>query len=248
MKNQKNLKFAGTMTACLTTVIIMGCASNSGGGNALSTVDSGLASVEQSAQTGRQAIATGTTAASGIEQSAQQIENQAMAAGTSAVSSIEQSAQQMGSQAIAAGTEAASGMATVPGQGGLTNMLVQQLGVSPQQALGGSGAIFQLAQTGMTPEAFSTLSQSVPEMSDMLNAAPVVSSPVAGMGSGVSSLLGNTGSGATLSNAASLAASFQQLNLSPDMVSQFVPIVTNYVRNTSGSLTADLLSTALNIP
>lgn len=200
MKKQIYPTFSAAATICMVSVLT-GCATHSGG-NALGTVDSGLASIEQSAQMGRQAISTGTTAA--------------------------------------------SEMATVPGQVGLVDILVRQLGITQQQALGGSGAIFQLAQASMTPQAFSSLSQSVPGMTDMLNAAPVVSSPLTG--GGVSALLGNTGASNALNNAASLAASFQQLNLSPNMVGQFVPIVTDYVRTTSGQLTADLLNSALNIP
>lgn len=224
MKN----KLYSTLTALTlagSSLMIIGCAApQQGGGTVLNTVDSGLASIEQSAQTGRQAIVTGTTAAT----------------------ELGQSAQQMG-QAISAGAAAASGMATTPGQVGLVDILVRQLGVSQQQALGGTGAIFQLAQSGMTPQAFSTLSQSVPGMTEMLNAAPVVSNPL--MGGSVSGLLlGNTGAGAALNNAAALAASFQQLNLSPDMIGRFVPIVTDYVRTTSGQLTADLLNSALNVP
>jgi hypothetical protein len=42
-----------------------------------------------------------------------------------------------------------------------------------------------------------------------------------------------------------LAASFQQLNLSPDMVGQFIPVVTNYVSQTSGQVSANLLQSAL---
>ncbi|SEN39348.1 DUF2780 domain-containing protein [Nitrosomonas marina] len=203
---------------------ITGCASSGGNQNALGTIDSGLASVEQSAQSGRQAIQTGTTAAT-------EMTNQANAA-------------------IASGAAAASGMTnmagTTAGQAGLINMLTQQLGVSQQQALGGAGAIFQAAQAGMDPQAFSTLSQSVPGINEMLNAAPAASPPLGGMGSGVSSMLG--GAGNTLNSAASLAASFQQLNLSPDMVGQFIPIVTNYVQNTSGQVTANLLRSALSVP
>ncbi|GJL76845.1 DUF2780 domain-containing protein [Nitrosomonas sp.] len=189
------------------TLTIMGCASGGGGNNALSTVDSGLSSVEQSAQAGRQAIASGSAAASGI-------------------------------------TNMAGSAAT--GQIGLVDVLTQQLGISQQQALGGAGAIFQAAQTGMNPQAFSTLSQSVPGINEMLNAAPAVPNPLGGMGSGVSSMLG--GAGNTLNSATSLAASFQQLNLSPDMVGQFIPIVTNYVQNTSGQVTANLLRSALGAP
>ena len=192
MKNPSYLKF-GIASLILT---ITGCASSGGGNNILGSVDSGLSSVEQAAQTGQQAISSGTAAANSI--ASRQI--------------------------------------------GLTDILAQQLGVSQQQALGGAGAIFQAAQGSMDPQAFSTLSQSLPGMSSMLEAAPVVQSPL----SGLSGMMGDAGS--TLNSTASLATSFQQLNLSPDMIGQFMPIVTDYVRNTSGQVTADLLRSALTMP
>ena len=133
-------------------------------------------------------------------------------------------------------TAAASTVST--NQIGLVDILVRQLGVSQQQALGGAGAIFQVAQGSMNPQAFATLSQSIPGMNTMLGAAPA--SPAAG---GLSSLMG--GGGNTLGNMAALAASFQQLNLSPNLVGQFIPIITNYVSQTSGQMTANLLQTAL---
>ncbi|SFK16723.1 Protein of unknown function VcgC/VcgE [Nitrosomonas aestuarii] len=204
-KNPIYVKLTVAGTASL--ALMMGCASGGGGNNALSTVDSGLSSIEQSAQAGRQAIASGAAAASGM-------------------------------------TNMANSAAT--GQIGLVGILTQQLGISPQQALGGAGAIFQAAQTGMNPQAFSTLSQSVPGINEMLSAAPTVPNPLGSMGSGVSTMLG--GAGNTLNSAASLAASFQQLNLSPEMVGQFIPIVTNYVQNTSGQVTANLLRSALGAP
>ena len=192
MKNKSFLKI-GFASLALT---IMGCASTGDGNNMVNSVNSGLSSVEQAAQTGQQVMSSGTTAASSI----------------------------------------------VSGEVGLTDILAQQLGVSQQQALGGAGAIFQAAQTSMDPQAFSTLSQSLPNMSAMLEAAPVVQSPL----SGLSGMMGDAGN--TLNSATSLVTSFQQLNLSPDMIGQFMPIVTDYVRNTSGQVTADLLSSALTIP
>lgn len=125
----------------------------------------------------------------------------------------------------------------------LTDILVSQLNVSQQQALGGAGALFQLAKGNMNPQAFSTLSQSVPGMNNMLQAAPSISSPMSNLAGGLSSLMGDANN--TLGTMASLAASFQTLNLSPDMVGQFIPIVTEYVRNTSGQVVADLLQSAL---
>lgn len=151
------------------------------------------------------------------------------------LSTIENAAQS-GRQIIDAGTAAANSVST--NQIGLVDILMRQLGVSQEQALGGAGAIFQVAQGRMNPQAFATLSQSIPGMNTMLGAAPA--SPIAG---GLSSLMGSGNN--TLGNMAGLAASFQQLNLSPDLVGQFIPIVTNYVSQTSGQMTANLLQTAL---
>lgn len=147
-------------------------------------------------------------------------------------------AAQSGQQILNAGAAIANPAATQ--QIGLVDILVRQLGVSPQQAMGGAGAIFQMAQGNMNPQAFSSLSQSVPGMSTMLGAAPAM--PAAG---GLTSLMGN--SGGSLGSVAALAGSFQQLNLSPNMVSQFIPVVTNYVRQTGGQATADLLQSSLGV-
>ena len=152
------------------------------------------------------------------------------------LSTIE-SAAQSSRQVLDAGTAAAS--TTGINQIGLVDILVHRLNISPQQALGGAGAIFQMAQGNMNPQAFATLSKSVPGMDSMLNAAPAMSN----LSGGLSSLMGDKNN--TLGNVTALAASFQQLNLSPDMVSQFIPIVTSYVNKTSGQATANLLQPAL---
>lgn len=188
------------MGILILTLSGMGCATNGGSGNVVGSVDSGLATVEQTAQSGRQAIEAGTTAARSM--------------GTS--------------------------------QAGLTDILMNQLGVSQQQALGGAGAIFQAAKTNMDPQAFTNLSQSVPGMNEMLSAAPKMSNSMSNVTSGISSMMGDANN--TLGSMASLAASFKQLNLSPDMVGQFIPVVTDYVRNTSGQAMANLLQSALRTP
>ncbi len=179
----------------LISIISVGCA-DTGGKSVLGTVDTGLATVGQTAQTGRAVIEAGKTAATGVPVS----------------------------------------------QGSLTNVLVSQLGVTQQQALGGAGAIFQAAKAKMAPQAFASLSQSIPAMSQMLAAAPQVSQPL----SEATSMMGSVGS--TLNTMTSLASSFQQLNLSPNMVNQFIPVVVDYVKNTSGQMTANLLQSALTAP
>jgi hypothetical protein len=150
-------------------------------------------------------------------------------------------AAQTGQQVLNAGSGAAAS-ATGLNQIGLVDMLVHKLGVSPQQALGGAGAIFQAAKGNMNPQAFASLSQSVPGMSTMLGAAPSVSG-ASGLG-GMSSMVGG---GSSLGGAAGLAGSFQQLNLSPDMVGKFIPVVTNYVKQASGDASAGLLQSALGM-
>ncbi|MGR9116994.1 MAG: DUF2780 domain-containing protein [Gammaproteobacteria bacterium] len=182
----------------LISMISAGCAGTGGSGESvIGKVDTGLANVAQTAQTGRQVIQAGTAAAS---------------TGTSV------------------------------SQTGLTNILVNQLGVTQQQALGGAGAIFQAAKANMAAPAFSNLSQSIPGMSDMLAAAPRVSQPL----SGVSSVLG--GASGTVNTVTTLASQFQQLQLSPNMVNRFIPVVVDYVKNTSGHVTANLLQSALPTP
>ena len=152
-----------------------------------------------------------------------------------ALSTIEQTAQ-TGNETLDATTAAVEGVT-------LTDILVSQLSVSQQQALGGAGALFQVAKQNMEPQAFSTLSQSVPGMNTMLEAAPTTSNPVSSLTGSLSSMMGDTNN--TLGTVASLASSFEQLNLSPDMVGQFIPIMTEYVKKTSGQVTANLLQAAL---
>lgn len=153
-------------------------------------------------------------------------------------------------QATPTGRPAIESGATAKGieenQASLTNTLVNQLGVSQQQALGGAGAIFQTAKGNMEPQAFSTLSQSVPGMNEMLNAAPKISNGMSNMTGGISSMMGNANN--TLGSMASLVSSFKKLGLSPNMVNQFVPVVTNYVRTNGGQVMANLLQSALSTP
>jgi len=131
------------------------------------------------------------------------------------------------------------------GQNGIVQLLTNQLGISPNQAAGGAGSIFRTARENMTPQAFETVSHSVPGMDGLLAAAPAPALPATGFPGGVSSMLG---SGNQLGSAAALASAFQQLNLSPDMIGQFIPIITSSLESTGGSAAAGLLRSALNMP
>jgi hypothetical protein len=127
---------------------------------------------------------------------------------------------------------------------GLVNTLVNQLGISPVQALGGAGSIFSVAKQSMNASDFSTLSKAVPGMDQYLSNAPQVpaaaNSSLLGAASG---LLGNQAGG--LGNLASLASSFQTLGMNSNMISQFVPVVMQYVQQQGGTGAMSLLQNAL---
>lgn len=129
-------------------------------------------------------------------------------------------------------------------QVGLVDTLVKQLGVSPAQAQGGSGALFQTAKNNMTEAAFGQVSEAVPGMDGILAAAPQPkpASPTANLLTGLANASGNS----TLTQAASLVNMFQQLDMSKGMVSQFTPVVVDYVKQNGGEMTANLLQTALS--
>ncbi len=143
-------------------------------------------------------------------------------------------------QAVQTGTTAAQTLST--GQQGLTGLLMQRLGVTQTQAEGGAGALFQVAKQRMSQEAFGQLSTAVPGMDGLLAAAPKATSSSGGLAGGLSSVLGED---STLGSAASLISAFQQLDLSKGMVTQFTPVVVDYVKQQGGPQLANLLQLAL---
>jgi len=129
------------------------------------------------------------------------------------------------------------------GQGGipspeLVGMLTKQLNVTKDQATGGAGALFGLAKSRLKPEEFSQVSDAVPGMDGFLKAAPKQEggSALGSLGSALSGGLGGL---------ASVAGSFGSLGLSPDMVSKFIPVITQFVQSKGGESTASLLVGAL---
>jgi hypothetical protein len=124
----------------------------------------------------------------------------------------------------------------------LTNRLVQELGITPAQASGGAGSLFQVAKAGMQANDFSHLVSAVPEVSHLIGAAPKKSgwSQVA---SGTSAIIGDKND--TLGQAAALAENFKNLGLSTDMISQFTPIISDYVKQEAGNQISKALLSSL---
>lgn len=120
----------------------------------------------------------------------------------------------------------------------LVEQLTKQLSITPAQATGGAGTLFNLAKTNLSAADFSKIAAVVPGMGGFLKAAPAADS-LGGLSSLTGSLPGNVG------GMASAATSFQKLGLSPDMVTKFVPVLTNFVQSKGGASVASLLSGAL---
>lgn len=129
--------------------------------------------------------------------------------------------------------------------GELTNLLVQRLGVTPQQAMGGAGALLQIAQTRMNPDAFAQLSKQVPDVQKLLSAVPALQ-PQSGLGGLAGKLAGLSGD-STISTALTAVSIFQQLGMKPEQMQKFVPVVVDYVRGDTNAAIADGLNAALNL-
>jgi hypothetical protein len=127
----------------------------------------------------------------------------------------------------------------------LVGLLVQQLGVSPQQATGGAGSIFSLAQQTMSPNNFGQVSNAVPGMSQLLSAAPSMTGYGGGLMGSAANALGGGSSLGNMAKMAMLANSFQNLGLNSGMVSRFIPVILQYVQTQGGVSTMGLLQSAI---
>lgn len=127
----------------------------------------------------------------------------------------------------------------------LVDLLVGQLGISPQQAAGGAGSIFSLAQQRLSPANFAQVSHAVPGMDRYLAAAPRQNRAPSGglLGAAASVLMG--GQSNTSGSLVDVGNSFQSLGLNSGMVSQFIPVLLQYVQSQGGNAVMGLLQNSL---
>ncbi|CAM4198063.1 DUF2780 domain-containing protein [Vibrio neonatus] len=96
----------------------------------------------------------------------------------------------------------------------LTDLLSSQLDVTPTQAAGGAGALLSLAQTQLSDDNASELSSLIP---------------------GLSSFTGSTGLTSMITNMDSVKSTFESLGLDPSLVSQFAPVILQYLTSEGAS-------------
>jgi len=119
----------------------------------------------------------------------------------------------------------------------LVSMLVDNLGITKQQAKGGSGALFQNAKDNLSSDDFQKVADAVPEIDDYLASAP--SEGKSGGVLGTLSSLG--GSAAKVGSLASLTDSFSKLGMDSSMLSKFIPVVLQFVQSKGGDAVTGLL-------
>jgi ascorbate-specific PTS system EIIC-type component UlaA len=127
-----------------------------------------------------------------------------------------------------------------PEAAGLLNTLGTQLNVTPQQAVGGTGALLGLAKNKLSGNDYSSLSKSVPGL-DQLSGSSALGS-LGGLGGmlGGSSGSSNSAVSSALGNVQSMGdvnSAFSALGMDSGMVGQFVPVILQYLgqQGASGS-------------
>lgn len=132
----------------------------------------------------------------------------------------------------------------------LVGKLAKELSVTPEQAIGGAGALFGFAKTKLKPADFIKVAEVVPGMDGFLKAAPKPKQEGKGGGGtagGAADMLGSVGSmlPGKAGAMASVAGAFNQLGMSPETAIKFVPIMTKFVDLKGGAGVAKILTGAL---
>ena len=124
----------------------------------------------------------------------------------------------------------------------LIQTLTSQLGITEDQAKGGSGLLFKIAKEKLGADEFSQLVGAVPGVDNLLSSAPQSGGLLGALGGVASSLGGGAGQ---LGNLASLAGGFKNLNLDSDMIGKFIPIIISFVQSHGGDTVKKLLEKVL---
>lgn len=136
---------------------------------------------------------------------------------------------------------AVSAMQNQPAQGkvqapaesaNLLNTLGSELNITPEQAIGGAGAMLGLARNNLSSAEYSQLTDAVPGL-DMLSGANAL-----GGLSGLDELLANNSGhrsalenalGNTVENRGDLDSAFKALGMDTGMIGQFAPLILQYL-------------------
>jgi len=124
----------------------------------------------------------------------------------------------------------------------LVQMLTNQLGISEEQAQGGSGLLLKMAKEKLGAEEFSQVASAVPGVEDLISSVPEDKGVLGALGGLTSSLGGSAGK---LGGLTSLAGGFKNLNLDSDMVGKFIPVVMSFAQSKGGDTVKNILEKIL---
>ncbi|MCY1404467.1 hypothetical protein D3C76_385120 [compost metagenome] len=141
------------------------------------------------------------------------------------------------------GQDETAPVTAAPGPANLLNTLGTDLKITPEQAIGGTGALLGLAKNQLSATDYAELSKSVPGL-DMLSGM----NALAGM-SGLGALLGKNDSTSTALSSAlevkdtdDLNTAFSALGMDTGMIGMFAPVILQYLgqQGVAGSLLQSL--------
>jgi hypothetical protein len=121
----------------------------------------------------------------------------------------------------------------------LIQELIKATGVTPQQAEGGAGALFKMAQDKLGAGDFSKLTSAIPQIQELIKAAP--SSGGGGLLGSIAQSLG----GSQLGGLASMAGMLTSLKLDPATIGKFVPVIIQFVQQQGSPELAAMLQKIL---
>ena len=148
-------------------------------------------------------------------------------------------------KASAIATKASQMVADNAAMSSLTGLLTAQLGVTEQQAQGGLGTLFSVAQSTLDGADFQQLSQHVPEMASLLGATPEVSERAKGISpSFMIAVAGKYGDALQSSNEA--YAQFKTLGLDAAQIPQYIEVTNQFLKKQGGTDIASLFSKGLD--
>lgn len=130
-------------------------------------------------------------------------------------------------------------------QANLLNTLGSELNITPEQAVGGAGAMLGLARNNLSRDDYGQLTEAVPGL-DLLSGA----NALGGLG-GLGALLGNSSGqssalgkalGNEVQNRNDLDSAFKALGMDTGMIGQFAPLILQYLgqQGIAGSLLQNL--------
>jgi hypothetical protein len=119
----------------------------------------------------------------------------------------------------------------------LVNMLTEELDISSSQAQKGAGAIFEYAKDNLDRDDFATVAKGIPSMDSLLDAAPE-----ADRDSGVGRMSRRLNDfDRELGGRAKLVDSFDQLDMDPEMIIDYLDVIYDYLDTASGDEAVDIM-------